>query len=223
MSPKGKECSSVSNGTSLYCLQHTAPPKLNKVKAPNGPENRNCASLNARGKPCKAKDTKRYNDNFWYCDAHKNQAKSKASAVQEAVSSDSSDNEQEEEEIIDSKPVLDLAEPVKAFRQVKCTSKGPICNVIGLLKDNDLLTEAWLCPVHLKPEIADKDRTVVEQGAPNAVKSEEIKIMTLEKLESKLFTENCERDKKEEASSEIKQVIVIEKEVKPQKTVDRGK
>lgn len=204
-------------------MQHTAPPKLNKVKAPTGPENRNCASFNARGKPCKTKDIKRYNDNFWYCDAHKNQAKSKASAVQEAVSSDSSDNEQEEEEIIDFKPVLDLVEPVKAFRQVKCSSKGPLCNVIGLLKDNDLPAEAWLCPVHQNPDIGDKDRTVVEQGAPNAVKSEEIKSITLEKLESRLFTENCESDKKGEASSEIKQVIVIEKDVKPQETLDKGK
>ena len=234
-SVKGKECISVVNGTSMYCLKHTEDLKAitRSQQKTSAPLNKTCASLNAKRVPCKSKiGLELLEDKYWYCDSHKGQAKAKISEAStlldlvtlvtsdsESSDSDSSDNDEEETEIAanlptELKPVLDLVEGAKVFSRTKCSDQK--CAVVSLLKGEESAFKSWLCPVHQKPVRATKDKNDIKPSvlAPLSV--------PIEKKESKLIVESCEAKNKKVVFSEMKEVVV-EKDVNVDEKDQKGK
>jgi hypothetical protein len=224
----------------MYCLKHTEDNKATarSQQKTTAPPKKTCASLNARRQPCKNKiGLELLEDNFWYCNCHKNQAKeflwelrpsqaktkpsqakiSEELTLLESSDSDSSDNEEEETETAanfptELKPVLELVEGAKVFSKAKCSEKE--CNVVSLLKGDESVFKSWLCPVHQKPPHKDKKDIKPTVTAPLSV--------PIEKMESKLIAESCEADNKKEVFSELKEVVV-EEDVKVDEKDQKGK
>jgi len=226
----------------MYCLKHTEDNKATarSQQKTTAPPKKTCASLNARRQPCKNKiGLELLEDNFWYCNCHKNQAKeflwelrpsqaktkpsqakiSEESTLLESSDSDSSDNEEEETETAanfptELKPVLDLVNGAKVFSRTKCSEKE--CTVVSLLKGEESAFKSWLCPVHQKPVRATKDKNDIKPTvlAPLSV--------PIEKMESKLIAESCEAKNKKVVFNEMKEVVV-EKDVKVDEKDQKGK